>query len=212
MKNKIKKFIVNHSLLGKNQWQKFESGGYFYYSGQRVTFTKALDFVKKPGNALDIGAGYGNEVKALLRRGFTVDATDINQDAVKYLHKVALRKSALKVYPIGLPELPESTYDFIVCEMVLHFLNKKDAYSAIAKMQQATNKSGLHVISSYIDTSGIHSDPRIKPGYFTFLLKEGELKELYKDWKILYYEEKSNVLGFKSARMIARKDKEANKK
>ncbi|MDQ5969533.1 MAG: hypothetical protein QG593_50, partial [Patescibacteria group bacterium] len=40
---------------------------------------------------------------------------------------------------------------------------------------------------------------------FSYLLKSGELQKLYSDWDILYAEEKSNMLGHQSVRLITRK-------
>lgn len=205
VKSRIKKFIVTNNLLGKTQKNKFESEGFYYYSGQRATFTEGLKYVKEPGRALDIGAGFGNEVKELLKRGCEVVAIDPNEEAVKYLQKVAKKQPKLSVLHQALPDFPEGKFDFIVCEMVLHFLSKKVAYESIKKMQAATNSGGLNVISSYLEQPSIHTDPRIKPGYFTFLLEAEELKKLYKDWEMLYYEEKQNAMSLDSARMVARK-------
>lgn len=41
--------------------------------------------------------------------------------------------------------------------------------------------------------------------YYSYLFKPGELKELYKGWDILHYEEKENVHNFVTARIVARR-------
>lgn len=205
MKRNIKKFIVQNNLWKKPQRHSFESGGYYYYNGQRKTFTKALGYVARPGSALDIGAGFGNEVRTLLKRGFSVVATDSNPEAVRFLGKLSKKNKRLTVLNQSLPELPSSKFDFIVCEMVLHFLNKKDALKSVKKIQEATKSGGINAISSYIEQQAIHTDPRITPGYYNFLFQPRELEKLYKEWEILYYQEEGNTLGFQSARLIARK-------
>ncbi len=205
MKEKIKKFIVTRNLFGRTQRNKFESGGFYYYGGQRATFSKALSYIQKAGKALDIGAGFGNEVKVLLKKGWKVVATDPNPEATAYLQKVAKKQPELLVFEQALPDFPEGSFDLIVCEMVLHFLKNEEAYQSIKNIQRVTEKGGINVISSYIEQPIIHTDPRITPGYFTFLLQPDELKQLYADWEILYYEETGNAMGFKSARLIARK-------
>jgi 2-polyprenyl-3-methyl-5-hydroxy-6-metoxy-1,4-benzoquinol methylase len=206
MKKTIKKFLVTHNIPGKTQRHKFESNGFYYYNGLRATFTEALSFVEQPGIALDIGAGFGNEVKVLLKRGFDVVATDSNPEAVKYLERIAKKNTKLQVMRQALPKFPHGKlFDLIVCEMVLHFLSQQQAYASIEKVQANTRVGGINVISSYIEQPEIHNDPRIKPGYFSFLLPPGELKQLYSGWEILYYQEKSNKLNIQSARLIARR-------
>lgn len=202
MKKRIKKFIVQKNLWKKPQQHSFESGGFYYYNGLRQTFRRALEFVDTPGSALDIGAGFGNEVRELLKRDFKVTATDFNKESVEYLQKLAKKQNGLTVLNQALPDFPKGKFDFIVCEMVLHFLSKKDAHLSIKKMQNSTQPGGLNVITSYIEQPKIHSHSL---GYYNFLFQPSELQKLYSGWEILYYEEKGNALGFKSARLIARK-------
>ena len=207
MKNRVNKFLVTGGFSLKHR-RGFKSGDFYYYNGMRATFEKALLFIQKPGRALDIGAGFGNETKELLKRGFDVVATDVNSDAVKYLKKLARKthytRTVLEVDEMGLPEIPEGRFDFIVCEMVLHFLDEDGALNSIQKIQDATEKGGINAISSYTESKSIREDPRLT-GYFNYLLPPEKLKKLYKNWEILYYEEKSNIMGHPSARLIARK-------
>ncbi|HMS30957.1 MAG TPA: methyltransferase domain-containing protein [Candidatus Saccharibacteria bacterium] len=202
MKNRFRKFMITRGLYPKHWLRSFRSGEYHYYNGLRATFKKALPYLTE-GRALDIGAGFGNETSVLLKNGYEVVATDVNLEAIKYLKKVAKTKN-LQVFQQSLPELPEGKFDVIICEMVLHFLNASDTRSAIANMQQATDRGGLNIISTYIDSQSIHKDPRLK-GYFKFLLPPGELESLYSDWEVLFAGEKVNAMGHPSLRFIARK-------
>lgn len=204
IKHWLSKRIVLSNITN-TQRSKFESNGYFYYNGLRATFSEALQYLGS-GDALDIGAGFGNETMELLKRGFRVVATDPNPEAIAYLERVAKKNPELRVIQQSLPDCPQGNhFDLIVCEMVLHFLQKKEAHDSVKKMQARTKKGGINVVSSYIEQPEIHSDPGIKPGYFTFLLAPNELRSLYDGWEILYYEEKSNKLNIQSARVIARK-------
>ncbi len=202
MINRIKKFLVVHQLLN-HRMMGFKSGDFYYYNKTRVTFNRALEFVQTPGRALDIGAGFGNETKILLQRGFEVVATDVNPEAVSYLKKLARRNHKLTAIQQALPEMPPGEFDLISCEMVLHFLVEKDLYNAIASMQNSTRTGGLNVISAYVDSDSIKDDPRMD-GYCQFLLPSGTLQSLYKDWEILYEAEKVNAMGHPSIRLIAR--------
>lgn len=202
MKNKINKFLITRGIYPSSWKRSFQSGGCYYYNGTRVTFKKSLPYLSG-GRALDIGAGFGNETKELLRRGFEVVATDQNLEAVKYLKKLS-RNKKLTVLNQSLPEFPEGKFDLIVCEMVLHFLEEKSVHSSIKNIQNATSSGGLNVISSYTESRSIRQDPRLE-GYFSYLLKSDELNRLYKNWDILYSELKVNMMGHESIRFIARK-------
>lgn len=203
MKNRVNKFLVTRDFLPK--WRrKFKSGDFYYYNGMRATFEKALPYIDKSGRALDIGAGFGNETKELLKRGFDVVATDVNPDAVKHLKKIARKDNRLQVLGMSLPDMPEGKFDFIVSEMVLHFLDEGDALKSIQKIQAVTERGGINVISSYVESQSIREDPRLA-GYFSYLLPPEKLRVLYKNWEILFYEEKANAMGHSSTRIIARK-------
>ena len=202
MKNKIRKLMTTRGLYPKTWKRSFRSGDFCYYNGLRATFEKALPYLGG-GRALDIGAGFGNETKELLKRGFEVVATDQNLEAVKYLKKLS-RNKKLTVLNQSLPEFPEGKFDLIVCEMVLHFLEEQSVHSSIKKIQNATSSGGLNVISSYTESRSIRQDSRME-GYFSYLLKSDELNRLYKKWDILYSELKVNMMGHKSIRFIARK-------
>ena len=204
MTNAIRKFSVTHGLTRWTKVRKFKSGRYYYYSGLRTTFERSLSYISG-SRALDIGAGYGNETKVLLDRGFSVVAVETEPGALKYLKRIESKNPKLIVSSVSLPNIPNKmTYDIIVCEMVLHFLSKPDVHRSIKNMQHYTVPRGLNVISSYIEQDSIHKDERLV-GYFDYLLAADELDELYKDWDILHSELKGNLMGHKSIRFIARR-------
>ena len=203
MKNKLSKLLVL-SGLSKTQKGAFKSNGYYYRSGLRTTFKESLRYFAG-GRVLDIGAGFGNEAKLLLKQGNEVVATDSNTEAVRHLRRLTKKYSKLDVLEESLPSLTAvGTFDLIVCEMVLHFLNRKDTLSSIKRMQAKTKAGGLNVISTYVDLAPLNQDESMK-SYYKYLLPTGELKMLYDKWDIILYEEKSNLYSFKSARIIARK-------
>ena len=202
MKNEINRFLITRRLYPSSWKRKFYSNGFYYYNGLRYTFKKVLPYLSG-GRALDVGAGFGNETKELLRRNFEVVATDLNPEAVKYLNVVAKHQN-LTVLKRSLPEIPEGRFDLIVCEMVLHFLDKKSVRISIKKMQNMTSNTGLNVISSYVESPSIRRDPRLK-GYFKYLSKPDDLDKAYKGWEILHSELKRNLMGHESIRFIARK-------
>lgn len=161
------------------------SGDYVYKNAPRVTTAKAHAYIDG-GTALDVGAGFGNEVRLLLEHGFTVTATEQNDEALAFLAKEFPSITVLKQ---SLPEVPNELYDLIVCEMVLHFLPKKKAYLSVKAIQGATKSGGIHVLSLHLEQPAIHTDERIPKGYFHYLPTPGEMRQLYTGWKILSYQE-----------------------
>lgn len=126
--------------FGKKKKIKFKSDKYFYCNGLRLGFQQALKFAGGE-TALDIGAGFGNEVKVLLNKGYSVTAVEPNLEAANYLNKLAGKRSNnLKVLEQSLPNLNiNNKFDFVICEMVLHFLDKKDVMSSVKNIQSYTN-------------------------------------------------------------------------
>lgn len=203
--NSVNKFIVKRGLHKKGAKLQFKAGKYYYWSGLRAAFEQSLKYIEPGGRALDIGAGFANETKALLELDCNVSAVDNNPSAVRYLRKLEKRDKRLTVLNESLPAFSsEGKFDVIVCEMVLHFLNEDDARISFKNIQEHTKLQGINVISLYIDSPSIHKDPRMN-GYFSHLFKTDEIKDIYKGWEMLYFEVKKNKMGHESARFVTRK-------
>ncbi|MFZ2545096.1 MAG: methyltransferase domain-containing protein [Candidatus Saccharimonadales bacterium] len=183
-----------------------ESNGFFYPKYPRQQVVEMLKY-KQCGTALDIGAGFGNNTIPLLESGFEVTATETNMECVDELH-VLSEKYPNKVHVIAesLEKLHFDTqFDAVACTMVLHFLNRSDALTAVKNMQEWTASDGVDVITSYTDYNSDMSEG------IDFLLHKNELRELYSGWKIILYDEvvsgTQNPAGkaFQSAKLIAQK-------
>ena len=165
--------------------------------------------LRQTGSVLDLGAGFGRHSLFLADQGFTVTAVEQEEKKlVKLTDKASRIGVNIKTITSDLVTfVPSEKYDIILCIMALHFLNTSEVARVIAMMQKCTNKDGLNVITSY--TEGNPTNLR------TSFFKKDELKNMYKDWDIIKYEE---VLGAPmenvksgeptqrySARLIARK-------
>lgn len=183
-----------------------ESNGFFYPNYPRQQVVEMLKF-KQKGAALDIGAGFGNNTIPLLESGFEVTATETNSECVDDLHKLSEKyPSKLHVSAEPLEQLHfDVQFDAVICTMVLHFLNRPDALTAIKNVQEWTASGGVNVITGYTDYNSDMGED------IDFLLRTNELKELYSGWKILLYDEvmsgTQNPAGkaFQSAKLIAQK-------
>ena len=90
------------------------------------------------------------------------------------------------------------------------FLNRERIPAIIKNMQEHTNPGGYNLIVAAMSTPEVPC-----PLPFSFTFSEGELKEYYKDWKFLEYnenmgelhktDENGNRIKLKFATMLARK-------
>ena len=146
---------------------------------------EASDIVK-PGKALDLGCGQGRNALFLDQLGFDVTAVDINPLSLENLASI-IEAEDLNIlsgsYDINSANLTQ-TYDFIVSTVVFMFLDREQVPAIIQNMQEQTNQGGYNLIVCAMDTE---SHPCSMPFSFTF--KEGELRNYYKDWELIKYNE-----------------------
>lgn len=172
---------------------------------------EAADTVK-PGKALDLGCGQGRNALFLEQLGFDVTAVDVNPLSLDNLASI-IEAEDLNIlagtYDINSANLTQK-YDFIVSTVVFMFLNRERVPEIIRNMQEQTNPGGYNLIVCAMDTE---SHPCHMPFSFTF--KEGELREYYKDWEFIKYnedlgrlhkvDENGNRIQLQFATMLAKK-------
>ena len=166
----------------------------------------------KPGKALDLGCGQGRNALFLEQLGFDVTAVDVNPLSLDNLASIIEAEDLNMLagtYDINSANLTQK-YDFIVSTVVFMFLNRERVPEIIRNMQEQTNPGGYNLIVCSMDTE---SHPCHMPFSFTF--KEGELREYYKDWEFIKYnedlgrlhkvDENGNRIQLQFATMLAKK-------
>ncbi|RHE66038.1 SAM-dependent methyltransferase TehB [Streptococcus gordonii] len=166
----------------------------------------------KPGKALDLGCGQGRNALFLEQLGFDVTAVDVNPLSLDNLASIIEAEDLNMLagtYDINSANLTQK-YDFIVSTVVFMFLNSERVPEIIRNMQEQTNPGGYNLIVCTMDTE---SHPCHMPFSFTF--KEGELREYYKDWDFIKYnedpgrlhkvDENGNRIQLQFATMLAKK-------
>jgi tellurite methyltransferase len=104
---------------------------------------------RRPGRALDIGAGEGPDTIRLAMLGYDVDAVELSTVGAKKIECFAeeagvngkVRVLACDIHDFA----PDGSYDVIICNGVLHYVENKQL--VIDLMQQATCPGGINVIS-----------------------------------------------------------------
>ncbi|NPA28210.1 MAG: methyltransferase domain-containing protein [Epsilonproteobacteria bacterium] len=167
---------------------------------KEVSFIVKKYFSLAPNKlALDIAAGGGRHTLFLEKQGFRVDAVDISKVATKAL-KEKVNSSRVNVVEADLDsyEFKKEYYGLI---LKINYLDRE----VIRRAQDSLVRGGLFIIEGYLDDK-INQ----KPSNPNFLLKRGELKELFDDsFEIIEYIEFENepyeIYRMKKAAIVVRK-------
>jgi len=150
----------------------------------------------RAGRALDIACGQGRNTAFLAEQGFSVDAVDISDMALSYLNEpgnVTTICADLDSYEL------ESGYDLI---LNVNYLDRR----LTPKIKTALNRGGIVIYETFVEAEG---DDFHMPSNEAYLLHVNELLEMFRDFEIIYYEERvdENLCGekVKIASLVARK-------
>lgn len=140
-----------------------------------------------PCHVLDMGCSNGRNALYLSQLGFDVTAVDNNADAIDMLQRIVndegITNIKARVYDINQAALGED-YEFIVCTVTLMFLKPAQVDAVIADMQEHTRPGGYNLIVCAMNT-----DDHPCPMPFPFTLKTDQLRQVYKDWELVKYNE-----------------------
>jgi len=132
----------------------------------------------RPGKALDVAMGRGRHAVLLARLGFQTFGVDINHAALAAARREDGRIRAwcadLTVSP-----LPASTFDLVVVARYL----QRDLFDAI---KAAVKSGGCVIYETFTVAQLAHGTGPKSPEH---LLRPGELRSLFADWTVLFYEE-----------------------
>lgn len=139
--------------------------------------------VVKPCKALDLGCGGGRNSLFLNLLGFDVTAVDENIERLATVVNEEQLPITVKQYDINSAAI-QADYGFIFSTVVFMFLEPNRIPDIIANMQAHTVSGGYNLIVSAMSTEDFPC-----PIDFSFTFKENELKEYYKEWDIVKYNE-----------------------
>lgn len=139
------------------------------------------------GTALDLGCGGGRNALYLNLKGFDVTAWDKNALSVAELNKIIdgerLNHIRASVQDLNTHRF-SGAYDFILSTVVMMFLQRQAIPTLIQDMQNSTVRGGHNLIVAAMDTADYPC-----PLPFSFTFKPNELKDYYRNWEIVKYNE-----------------------
>ncbi len=160
-----------------------------------------LPQLPRQGHALDIAAGAGRHSLALAQHGLQVDAVDISGQGVHVAHQRAIEAGLTPaqirfiVADLERPWLPQRGYDVILVSFFLY----RPLFPLI---KERLRLGGWLVYETFTTTQELNSNHQ--PMRCDFLLEPQELKEVFANFEILFYDEADHA-GRATAQLLARK-------
>ncbi len=186
------------TATSRNQWDKFFDTPSYVYGRDPIPFLKEHVERLRVGKALVLAMGEGRNAVFLARKGFQVEGIDISEVALRKARRLAKEYSvtvdtvtgSIKDYPIR-----ENHYDFILD--VEYF-----RASVIDRVKKGLKRGGYVMFENFLVEQ--LQNPEGMSVQQNFLVKRGELKELFHDFEILIYKE-TNDGKQAVAQLLARK-------
>lgn len=187
MRNEIR----NYDAMYRQSEERKES---FY--GKPAQVVEQIPYHVFQGEALDIGAGDGRHTIFLAEHGLTVTALDTSSEGIQNIQNIAQKKALhnIKAEVVDITTWTfEKIYDAIVVSMTLQHLQEREALALLERMKEQTAPGGVNAVSLFTnDGDRFLLDREEDPG--AFYPANGWLKEYYKGWEIISYEEKKGPL------------------
>ena len=134
------------------------------------------------GRVLDVAMGNGRNAIYLARMGFEVEGVDVSAEAIGQA-LIAAQEAGVSIKAVVADlekdyHIPQNTYGVIIC---FNYLQR----SLIPAMKQALKAGGIVVYETFL----IDQAQWGKPKNPDFLLKHNELLDLFRDYRVLRYQE-----------------------
>ena len=168
-----------------------------FWGKEPSKYVKLIPQYFSSGNVLDLGAGEGKNSFYLASLGFNVTAIEVSTYAVKNFLDRIIEESKKNDFSDNIniiygdvkkiDDFVNKKFDIVVAYGLLHcFSSKTEIVEFLEKIKNITKPGGIHVISTFTNELPV---PEIQDYLELTLLRKGEIKEYYKDWGILKYED-----------------------
>lgn len=196
--NAYQKITGDDAESDRSQWDQVFNQEVYVFGKEPAELLKEYVDVLPVGRALDIAMAEGRNAVFLARKGFVVDGVDISEVALRKANRLA-RESRVEITTVNADlntyQIKSDTYEVI---LNIDYLQR----SLIPQIKRGLKRGGVIIFENatldQLKLSGSEGVPRDQ------LLKPGELKSLFEDFKILHYAETND--GKKAvARLVAMK-------
>lgn len=182
--------------------KEYKTKEFYWGLAPHSLLVKFLPIVQR-GKALDIGAGEGRNSIFLAKNGFEVEAIDINKEGLEKCKQIAKKYNlpiTTKVIDIKSFSFEPRKYSLILSIATMDFLKKSEIEIIIKKIKKSliekgyvlllviSNKDPLYQKIKELKLKEVEENTFYLPKYKTFrhFFTQKELKELFKDFKIIY--------------------------
>lgn len=187
---------IKRSKDEKSFWdEKFSNNNYLFGKAPAKFLAQNYQFISSGSTVLDVGMGEGRNAVFMAQKGYKVTGIDISSVAVKKARALA-HEYGVRIESIVTPVekfLPEKPFDAILC---FYYVDRK----LIPKMLNWLKPGGIIIFESHSEKQ------KGMKGYesynIEYLLKQGELLNLFKGTQILKFEEPLHHQEFTSSIIV----------
>jgi len=123
--------------------------------------------LRRPGRALDLGAGEGSDAIRLARLGYEVDAvegTAVGADKIgRFARQAGVRVNA--IHADARRYVPRGHYDVIISSGMLHYLAPADQRTVLSRLAKASAPGGLIQVLMFTEHTPVAECHRIVDVY-----------------------------------------------
>ena len=177
----------------KAKWDKLYSNSKFIYGKAPSKFlSQSYQFIPFGSSVLDLGMGEGRNAVFLAQKGYQITGVDLSNIAVKKAQLLA-KEFGVKIKTIVANlqdyEFPENSFDSIIC---FYWVDRK----MLKRIHKWLKPGGVIIYEGYTLK---HRAQEKEPDPVSYYLEEAELLKLFKDYKILKFEEANHQDEFRSS-------------
>jgi 2-polyprenyl-3-methyl-5-hydroxy-6-metoxy-1,4-benzoquinol methylase len=141
---------------------------------------------RKPGRALDVGAGEGTDAIRLALMDYEVDAVEGSSVGAEKTERFARETGVrLNIFNTDVNTfVPSGAYDVIICNGLLHYI--EDQAGLIQRLQDATAPDGLNAVSLWSGRTPVPECHRVVESYVdtsSEILDDWTVTRSYKGWR-----------------------------
>ncbi len=188
---------IRQSKNSQSFWdRKYNQSEYVYGKAPARFLARNFHYIPQGARIIDMGMGEGRNAVFLARKGFKVTGIDISAVAVRKAKKLA-REFGVRVNTIVASlnkyEIKKNSLDAIVC---FYYVDR----SLTAKMMSWLKPGGVIIYESHNDLQrGVKGSEDYDK---RFLLREGELLNMFDKFRILKFEEPLHLGRFTSSIIV----------